>query len=263
MEARLIDTHAHLFLKDFAGEEEAVTHRARSICEAVLLPNLDSHTLPDLKKLIQLAPDFYFGMIGLHPNHVKENFPEELTLLEQHLSTYPWIAIGEIGLDLYHETSTRAWQEEALFRQAEWAIQYNLPVSIHFRNALDESLEVLRPFIGRLKGVFHCFTGSYEEGKKIIDQGFYLGIGGVLTYKKATALQEAVKKLPLDRLLLETDSPYLTPTPFRGRRNESSYLLYTARTLAELRQLPLSTLIERTTENARALFALPHGRNGS
>ncbi len=263
METRLIDTHAHLFLKDFAGEEEAITHRARSVCEAVLLPNLDSSTLPALQKLIQLAPDFYFGMIGLHPTHVKETFQEELTLLETHLSASSWVAIGEIGLDLYHDLTTRPWQEEALFRQAEWAIQYNLPVSIHFRNALDETLEVLKPFIGKLRGVFHCFTGSYEEGKKIIDQSFYLGIGGVLTYKKATALQEAVKKLPLDRLLLETDSPYLPPVPFRGRRNESSYLLYTARTLAELRHLPLPTLIAHTTQNARALFALPHGRNGS
>ncbi len=263
MEARAIDTHAHLFLKEFAADLEAVTYRAQQVCEAVLLPNLDTSTLPQLAAIVALAPGFYYGMIGLHPTHVGPDFEAQLAQLEGALERGSWVAIGEVGMDLYHTPQTRPWQEEALARQAEWARRYKLPLSIHFRQALEETLSVLQPFIGEVEGVFHCFTGSYEEAKRILDAGFYLGIGGVITYKSAEPLREALRKVPLERLLLETDSPYLAPVPHRGKRNESSYLLYIARTLAEVRGLPLTRVLEETSHQARTLFHLPYGKNGS
>lgn len=257
MEARAIDTHAHLFLNDFAPDWEGITHRAQEVCEAVLLPNLDTSTVPQLFQLLRSAPTFYYGMIGLHPTHVKANYREELTQLESYLSQGEWVAIGEVGMDLYWDSSTQAWQEEALHTQAKWAIQYDLPLSVHFRNALEPTLEVLKPFLGQVRGVFHCFTGTYEEAVRIIDAGFLLGIGGVITYKNAAPLREAVKKIPLSAMVVETDSPYLAPIPFRGRRNESSYLPYIIRAIAESRGLSPEEVTAATTQTACALFRLP------
>ncbi|MEN3041491.1 MAG: TatD family hydrolase [Bacteroidia bacterium] len=239
-------------MKEFENDLAAVTYRAKGACEAVLLPNLDIHTLPAVKALMQAEPGFYYGMIGLHPSHVKEDFQIQLQSLENELRAYPWVAIGEVGIDLYHDASTYEWQAQALTTQAEWASKLKLPLSIHFRHALSETLSLLAPY--DVEGVFHCFTGSYEEGKRIIEAGFYVGIGGVLTYKNAMNLREAVQKLPLDRMVLETDSPYLAPAPMRGKRNESSYIYYTAQVLAELRRMRIEELINQTTENARRLF---------
>lgn len=256
MAIRAIDTHAHLFLKDFEGQWEAVTFRARQVCRAVLLPNLDAASVADLLALWKTDPDFYHGMVGLHPTHVKEPFREELAQLEKVLDEHPWVAIGEVGLDLYWDPSTRGWQEEALFIQAGWARARGLPLSVHFRQALDETLQVLRPFAGQLKGVFHCFTGGYEEAQRILDAGFHLGIGGVITYRNAEPLREALRKLPLEKIVLETDSPYLAPVPMRGRRNESAYLSYVVKAVAELKALSEDQVLEITTETACKLFCL-------
>jgi len=257
MASRAVDTHAHLFLREFEGQWEAVTHRAQQVCQAVLLPNLDTASLPALLALWKTAPDFYYGMVGLHPTHVREGFREELAQLEKTLDAQPWVAIGEVGLDLYWDPSTRSWQEEALHVQATWAQQRGLPLSIHFRQALDETLAVLRPFVGQVEGVFHCFTGGYEEAERILDAGFHLGLGGVITYRSAQPLREAIRRLPLDKLVLETDSPYLAPVPLRGRRNESAYLTYIVKAIAELRGLPEAAVVEVTTETAARLFRLP------
>ncbi|MCS7297481.1 MAG: TatD family hydrolase [Bacteroidia bacterium] len=254
MESRAIDTHAHLFLKEFEADLSFLTYRARQVCAAVLLPNLDVHTLPQVKALVASEPFFYYGMIGLHPAYVKADFRQQLALLESELAEAPWVAIGEVGIDLFHHRDTFKWQAEAFAYQIEWAQRLNLPLSIHFREALDETLHLLHPY--QVRGVFHCFTGSYEEGKRIIEAGFYLGIGGVLTYKNALALQEAVKRLPLDRFVLETDSPYLAPVPFRGRRNESSYVVYVARALAALHCTSEEAVLNITTQNALELFGL-------
>ncbi|MCX7651426.1 MAG: TatD family hydrolase [Bacteroidia bacterium] len=232
----------------------AVTHRAKGICEAVLLPNLDSRTLPEVKVLMQEEPQFYYGMIGLHPSYVKADFQQELRFIEAELDKHRWIGIGEVGIDLFHDSSTYDWQAEALNIQAQWAQRLKLPLSIHFRKALMETLSLLHPY--EVRGVFHCFTGSYEEGKRIIDAGFHLGIGGVLTYKNAAPLREAIQKLPLEFIVLETDSPYLAPVPMRGKRNESSFISYIARALAELKGLPVEAVIETTTATARRLFDL-------
>ncbi|MCX8112678.1 MAG: TatD family hydrolase [Bacteroidia bacterium] len=255
MATRGIDTHAHLFLGEFSADIQAVTHRAKSVCEAVLLPNLDIHTLPALESLTESEPGFYYGMIGLHPSYVKADFREQLRALEKHLHRRAWIGIGEVGIDLYHDRSTFSWQAEALSTQAEWAARLRLPLSIHFRHALSETLEVLAPYA--VRGVFHCFTGSYEEGKRILDAGFYIGIGGVVTYKNATLLRDAVVRLPLEAIVLETDSPYLAPVPVRSKRNESSYLTYIARAIGELRGISVEQVLEITTEAARRLFQLP------
>ncbi len=257
MAIRAVDTHAHLFLKEFEGQWDTVTYRAQQVCQAVLLPNLDAASLPDLLALWQRAPHFYYGMVGLHPTHVKENFHEELAQLRRVLDEHPWVAIGEVGLDLYWDPSTLSWQQEALYIQAEWARQRGLPLSVHFRQALHETLQVLRPLVGQVKGVFHCFTGSYEEARAILDAGFHLGIGGVLTYPKAEPLRQAVRRLPLESLVLETDSPYLAPVPLRGRRNESAYLTYVVKAIAELKGLSEDQVLEGTTQTACKLFGLP------
>lgn len=257
MEARAIDTHAHLFLKEFAQDIAAVTYRAQQVCQAVLLPNLDITTLPQVEALVKQTPNFYYGMIGLHPTQVGADFEAQLAQLGEALTSGRWVAIGEVGMDLYHTPHTRAWQEAALACQVQWARQHQLPLSIHFRQALEETLSVLQPFLGQVKGVFHCFTGSYAEAKRILDAGFYLGIGGVITYKNAEPLREALRKVPLERLVLETDSPYLAPVPYRGKRNESSYLLPIARTLAEVKDVPLPLVLEQTTRTAQQLFRLP------
>jgi len=254
MAIRGIDTHAHLFLADFAQDRTAVTARAQRICEAVLLPNIDEHTLLSVRHLTQAWPGFYFGMVGLHPTQVGAHFSEQLRTLRQALEEGGWIAIGEVGLDAYHQPHTLPQQEEALYEQAQWAKAYNLPLSIHFRSALDRTLEVLRPLQGSIHGVFHCFTGTKEEAFRILAAGFVVGIGGVVTFKKAASLHEAVRHLPAGSFVLETDSPYLAPTPYRGRRNESSYLSYIAQAIATLRNRPVEAILEETTHTAKMIF---------
>ncbi len=256
MAARGIDTHAHLFLEAFAHDIEAVTHRAQAVCEAVLLPNLDVHTLPTLQELTQRFPGFYHGMLGLHPTHVREDFHEQLAKLRSALTQGSWVAIGEVGLDAYHDAATLPRQREALHIQAEWAREMGLPLSIHFRAALDDTLEVLKPFRGEVRGVFHCFTGDREEAFRILNAGFVVGLGGVVTFKNAPALHEAVQHLPAGSFVLETDSPYLSPHPYRGRRNESSYLTFIARAVAALRGVPVERVYEETTATARQIFPL-------
>jgi TatD DNase family protein len=256
MATRGIDTHAHLFLETFAADIEAVTYRAQATCKAVLLPNLDETTLPAVQNLIQKAPTFYYGMIGLHPTHVRADFHQQIQILQSALSDPRWIAIGEVGLDAYHDADSLPQQREALFIQAQWAKELDLPLSIHFRSALEETLEVLRPFFGEIRGVFHCFTGSWEEARRILDAGFVLGLGGVVTFRNAVTLHEAVRRLPLGSFVLETDSPYLAPHPYRGRRNESSYLPLIAKAIAELRGSPIEAIWEETTATACQIFRL-------
>ncbi len=256
MATRGIDTHAHLFLEAFAGDMEAVTYRAQAICEAVFLPNLDETTLSAIQALMQKAPGFYCGMIGLHPTHVRPDFLMQLDTLQKALPQSPWIAIGEVGLDAYHDLTTLPYQREALLIQVQWAKEKNLPLSIHFRSALHDTLEILKPFQGAVRGVFHCFTGSWEEARQILDAGFIVGIGGVVTFRNAPELHDAVRRLPEGSFVLETDSPYLAPHPYRGRRNESSYLSLIARAVAELRSVPIEAIWETTNATARQVFGL-------
>lgn len=257
---QFIDTHTHLYLEDFDHDRQEMINRAISRgIHRFLLPNIDQDSV---KPLLQLCEDFpanCFPMIGLHPTSVKEDWQKQLSHFKEQLKYHPetFIAIGEIGLDFYWDKSFATQQLEALRMQFDWAKQMQKPVAIHTREAFPEMLtEIQKAQNGSLKGVLHCFTGTLEEAKKAVDLGFYLGIGGVLTYKKSS-LPEIVKHLPVERLILETDAPFLPPVPYRGKRNESAYLFETAVKLAAILEIELDKLAEITTQNANELFNLP------
>jgi TatD DNase family protein len=195
-------------------------------------------------------------MMGLHPCSVKENYLAELTAVEQHFEKRSFVAVGETGLDFYWDLTYTQQQYEVFQKQIELALQYDIPIVIHSRNSINECIDLIeRNQKGKLKGVFHCFSGSLEQARKIIDLNFYLGIGGVLTFKKS-GLDAVVDQISLDHIVLETDAPYLAPVPFRGKRNECSYLKYVAEKLAELKQVTVEEIARRTTSNAKELFDL-------
>ena len=232
---QLIDTHAHLYDAAFAAERPAVVARCQAAgVQRVYLPNLDVHTVAPMLALHHAYPRWCRPMLGLHPCHVKGDFQAQLTQLEGLLGKHPFCAIGEVGLDFYHDTRFRSQQLQALRVQLGWALQHRLPVVLHCRAALQEALALLsEPAYANLRGIFHCFSGTLAQGRRAIELGFLLGVGGVVTFKNA-GLAEVVGQLPLQALVLETDSPYLAPTPHRGRRNDPSLLPYIAARVAEL-----------------------------
>lgn len=250
-----IDTHTHLYLGQFDADRDAMLQRAFSVgVTKLLLPNIDADSIAPMLQLCEQYPKNCFPMIGLHPTSVDKDVQTQLNLLEQELLKGTYIGIGEIGIDLYWDKSFLEEQIHAFRIQLNWAKQHALPVAIHTREAFPLILDLVEEAQdGRLKGVFHCFTGNTTEAERIVKMGFYLGIGGVLTYKKSM-LPEVIQNIPLDFLLLETDSPYLPPVPYRGKRNESSYLTETALQLAAIKQIPLSELATITTNNALKLF---------
>jgi TatD DNase family protein len=252
---RLIDTHCHLYLKEFENDLDQVIQRARNAgVEKFYLPAIDSEVIDDMLKLEASHPNTFYAMIGLHPCSVKENYKDELKIVEEYLSKRKFVAVGEIGLDFYWDTTFTKEQYDAFTIQMELALAYKLPIVIHTRNAMKETIDTVKPFAARgLTGVFHCFGDSNETAKQIIDMGFLLGIGGVLTYKKAN-VPEALKDISLEYIVLETDAPYLSPVPYRGKRNESSYLLPIAEKLAEAKSVPLEEVARITTANAEKIF---------
>jgi len=252
---KFIDTHCHLYAKEFDEDIDDVIRRSRENgVEKFYLPAIDSSTLQAMLELEKKFPGECIAMVGLHPCSVKENYKEELQIIEGLLEQRKFAAIGEIGLDFYWDRSYDLNQYNAFHTQIEWAKQYDLPVIIHSRESIQQSInEVERHQDGKLKGIFHCFSGSGEAAKEIVDLGFYLGIGGVVTYKKST-LPEALKNIDLEFIVLETDSPYLAPVPFRGKRNESSYLIYVAQKLAELKGVSIEEVAVITTANAQKIF---------
>ncbi|MEL6355763.1 MAG: TatD family hydrolase [Bacteroidota bacterium] len=252
-----IDTHTHLYSDKFSTDRALVMQRAREAgVELALLPAVDSKSHQAMLELEAAEPGFCHAMIGLHPVSVKEDYEEELALVERELARRPWIAIGEIGMDLYWDKSFRTQQEDAFLRQCAWAIDYDLPIAIHARESIDELLELIRGVNNpALRGVFHCFTGNKEQAHAAIDLGFYLGIGGVLTFKNG-GIDKVVPEVPRERILLETDAPYLAPTPHRGKRNETAYVRLVAQKLAELWGQNLAEVGRQTTQNAYQLFDL-------
>ena len=253
----LIDTHTHLYSSKFDGDRPAVLDRAWEAGVGLsLLPAVDRSSHAAMLKLERERPGEVLAMIGLHPVSVKEDFEAELAVVERYLEERPWVAIGEIGMDLYWDTTYRAQQEEAFLRQCRWAIDYDLPISIHAREAIPELLDLIAG-IGnpRLRGVFHCFTGTLAEAERAIELGFYLGIGGVVTFKNG-GLEPVIRGVPQNRILLETDAPYLAPTPHRGKRNETAYVALVARRIAELWEKPVEEVANVTTANAWQLFDL-------
>jgi TatD DNase family protein len=252
----MIDTYSHIYSEEFDTDRAETIQRAKKAgVTHIILPNVDSETLPQMLALEAEYPDFCYAAIGLHPTSVKENYREELALIKTELDRRNWIAIGEIGLDLYWDKTFLAEQIIAFQQQIDWALEYNLPVIIHVRDSFDETMEALAPYKNSdLKGVFHSFTGTTEEAREIIDfGGFMFGINGIVTFKNS-GLAAVVEEIDLKHILLETDSPYLTPAPHRGKRNESAYIQLVSKKLAEIYNLSEDQINEQTTQNANSLF---------
>lgn len=251
---KLIDTHCHLYLDEFKTDFADVMARAKHDgVQKFYLPAIDSNYLNAMFELEAQYPEC-IAMAGLHPCSVKENYKDELKIVEQLLSKRKFIALGEIGLDFYWDKRFTAEQYEAFEIQMHWALQHKQPIVIHTRNAMQETIDFVKPFAAKgLQGIFHCFSGNYQNANEIIEMGFLLGIGGVLTYKNA-GLQPVIAQVDLKHLVLETDAPYLTPVPYRGKRNESSYLVYIAEKVAEIKNVSVEEVAAITTANAEKIF---------
>jgi TatD DNase family protein len=256
---KLIDTHAHLFLEEFSADLPDVIARAKaSGIDRILMPNIDSTTIDALNMACSEYKDYLYPMMGLHPTSVNADYRKELAFIKQALDTpvQPYVAIGEIGMDLYWDKTYLREQQEALDTQIGWALERDLPIVLHCRDAFTYIYDVLRPYKDTsLKGVFHSFTGTADEALQVMELShFYIGVNGVLTFKKSTLPEVLSQAVPLERLLIETDAPYLTPMPHRGKRNESAYLIHTLRKLAEVYGLTDNDMAKTTTNNAFCLF---------
>lgn len=252
----MIDTHSHIYSEEFDADRTETADRARKAgIQHIILPNVDRDSLSPMLALEAQYPGFCHAAIGLHPTSVKENYAEELALVDSELKRRKWIAIGEIGIDLYWDKTLLTEQIKAFQQQVEWALAYKLPIIIHVRDSFRETMNALAPYKNcGLTGVFHSFTGTLEEAREIIDfGGFMLGINGIITFKNS-GLAAVVAKIDLKHILLETDSPYLTPVPHRGKRNESAYVSLVCRKLAEVYNCPETEISEQTTCNAKLLF---------
>ena len=251
----LIDTHAHLYLDQFDEDRDEMLQRARNNgIKKFFLPNIDSSTIDIMLAMEEKYPGACFAMMGLHPCSVKNNYKEELAIVEKWLNKRPFVAVGEIGTDLYWDKTFIEEQKDAFRIQANWAKELGIPIVIHCRDSMDLTIDLVQQEQdGRLRGIFHCFGGSPEQANKIIDLGFYMGIGGVLTFKKS-GLDETVQHISLNHLVLETDSPYLAPTPFRGKRNESAYIHQIGEKLASIKETTIEEVARITSENAEKIF---------
>ena len=252
---QITDTHSHIYLSDFAEDRAEMLKRAgKEGVEKVLMPAIDSTTHNEMIRIENLNPGQCFAMMGLHPCSVKKNFRDELNIVKKYLSEKKFIAVGEIGLDFYWDKTFATEQYEAFRLQINWALEQDLPIVIHSRNSIDQCIEVVRELQnGKLKGVFHCFSGTVEQANEITRLGFYLGIGGVVTYKNS-GLDKVMEQIDMDPVVLETDAPYLSPVPFRGKRNEVSYIKQVAQKLADIKKITVEEVAAITTANAQALF---------
>lgn len=251
----IIDTHSHIYLPDFDDDRDEIIQRAKNNnIKKIFLPNIDSSSIEMLYNTEKLYPGMCIAMMGLHPCSVKENYLKELDIVESELSKRSFSAIGEIGLDYYWDKTFINEQKEAFIRQMNLAKNFDIPIVIHSRDSTEDVISLVRQEKSpKLRGIFHCFGGSVEEAQQITDLGFLLGIGGVLTYKKS-GLDQTLKHIDLRHIVLETDAPYLTPVPFRGKRNEPSYITFVAEKLAEAKGMSLEEVCRITTENAENLF---------
>ncbi len=254
---RFVDTHTHIYVDDFDADRDAVVARARDAGVALMLfPNIDVASIAAMRRTCEQYTGCCRAMMGLHPTEVKETFHADLRCIEKELEDPCYIGVGEIGLDFYWDQTYKRQQIEVFELQLGWAKQLHLPVSIHTRDAFDTLLPILeRKQDGALSGVLHCFTGTEAQALQAIALGFYLGIGGTVTYKSCP-VRDFLPQLPSDRLLLETDAPYLPPVPHRGQRNEPAFVADTARFLAQVLQTDIETIGETTTRNAMTLFRL-------
>ncbi len=251
----MIDSHCHLYVEDFQQDiKEVILRAGEKGVKKFFMPAIDSTTHNAMISLEEQFKGTCYAMIGLHPCSVKENYLQELAEVEGWLKKRPFAAIGEAGLDFYWDTSFKKEQYLALERQAALALQYDLPLILHTRNAMQETIDVIKNYHGRgLRGIFHCFGGSLTEAEQIVEINFLLGIGGVVTYKKA-GLDLVLPSIGLQHLVLETDAPYLSPVPYRGKRNESAYLMEIANKIASVMNIPREEVMKITTANAERLF---------
>ena len=255
----LIDTHSHLFLEEFAEDLETVIERAQIAgVSHIFMPNIDSTTIESLLGVCSRYDNYCFPMIGLHPTSVNENYHSELDVVLRELkSDKKYVAIGEVGMDLYWDKTYEKEQAAVLSKQLEWALDFNLPVVIHCRNAFDSICEVLRKFSGSsLRGIFHSFAGTAAEAMYLMGHfDFLLGINGIVTFKKST-IPDVLKVIPLEKIVLETDSPYLAPVPCRGRRNESANVKYVLLKVAEIYGKTPEEVAKITSESALKVFGM-------
>lgn len=250
-----IDTHAHIYHEDFTVDRVDMLHRCEEQgIRKIFMPNVDHASIDGMLELESRSDGRCIPMMGLHPCSVKKNFEKELYIVEEWLSKRKFSAVGEIGIDLYWDKTFFEQQKEAFGVQVNWAKKYSLPIVIHCRESIDETIELVeRLQEGNLRGVFHCFSGSAEQASKITKLGFYLGIGGVVTFKNG-GLDKVIPEIELEQMVLETDSPYLAPVPHRGKRNEPSYIPLVAKKIAELKDQSIDDVQEITTKNALNLF---------
>ena len=251
----LIDTHCHLYLKEFDNDRPEVLNRAKGVgVSKFYLPSIDSKFIVDMMKMEKDYKNECFVMMGLHPCSVNATYQQQLNIVEDWLSKRKFVAIGEIGLDFYWDKLFTKEQYAAFNQQMEWALAYKLPIVIHTRQAMQQTIDAVKPFAKKgLKGIFHCFGDTIEAAQQIIELGFLLGIGGVITYKNA-GLAPVLAAIPLEHMVLETDAPYLSPVPHRGKRNESSYIFAVAQKLAEIKNISVEEVALVTTSNAEKIF---------
>jgi TatD DNase family protein len=251
----MIETHAHIYSEEYNDDREEMLALAWDAgIEQIWMPNCDSGTIEGMIELAEKYPGKCLPMIGLHPTYVKEDFEKELQVMEEWLGKYPFIAIGEIGMDLYWDKTFQQQQEKAFLYQCKLARQHNLWIDIHSRSAFWETVKLIEDFAdSALTGIFHCFTGTLEEANKAIELGFKLGIGGVSTFKNG-GLDKVIPFVDIEHLVLETDAPYLAPVPYRGKRNEVAYIDLVAQRVADLKQMSKTDIIASTSQNAIALL---------
>ncbi len=253
-----IDTHAHLYINHFDDDREATVQRAIAAgVKKIICPNIDLGTIEQMLDLTTKFPDVCYPLLGIHPSSIKENFEKDLAKLDELFGKNKYYGIGEVGIDLYWDKTYKAQQIEAFTYQVKFAKKHKLPVIIHARNAMNEVLSVLdKEMDDNLTGILHSFDGNIEQAKHITEYGtFWLGIGGILTYKKSS-LPEVIKQIDLQHIVLETDSPFLPPVPKRGKRNESAFVVYTAQKLAEIKNISIAQIANTTTQNAIKIFNL-------
>lgn len=254
---QFIDTHTHLYASEFDADRTAVVEKAiQNGVTHFFLPNIDIHSIQPMLDLVWNFPNHCFPMMGLHPCSVDQHVEAHLFQIQKWFKKRKFYAVGEIGLDYYWSTEFKAEQIRAFRMQIQWAIQQDLPIVIHSRNSNEDVIAILKEMKHpRLRGIFHCFGGNAAQAAEVVDLGFLLGIGGVLTFKNG-GLDKAIEDISIEHLVLETDSPYLAPMPYRGKRNESFYILEVARKLAELKKVGLNQLAEITTQNAQKVFGM-------
>ena len=253
---KVIDTHSHLFVEDFNADRAEVMLRAREVgITHILMPNIDVASVAPMLRVCEEYPGFCFPMIGLHPTEVDANFQDALKSLKPLLDVHPFIAIGEVGLDLYWDKTYKKEQLSALDEQIAWALEYDLPLVIHSREAFPELYSLFSHYKDSpIRGIFHSFTGTADEAHALLEfPGFMLGINGVVTFKKSM-LPEALREVPLSRIVVETDSPYLAPTPYRGKRNESAYVIRVIEKLSEIYATSVQDIAEQTYQNSLSIF---------